>query len=104
MGPNQTAIITATLSDPLMHNGPVNKFDPGSVAAILALDDHPEPGDGQLQRFSVWAEPHVLVGDRSGRAVAYTHSYGLIRMSDKDGGTVLEWHRATNIKRVDSTA
>ena len=90
-----------------MQNGRVNKFDPDSVAAMLALDAamdyHPDPGDGPLQRFSVWEEPHVIIGDRRGRAVAYTRCYGLIRMTDIDGKTVLEWHRATDIRRVDPT-
>ena len=90
-----------------MQNGRVNKFDPDSVAAMLeldaAMDRHPDPRDGPLQRFSVWAEPHVIIGDRRGRAVAYTRSYGLIRMTTNDGGTVLEWHPAINIKRVDPT-
>ena len=93
---------------PSLQNDGVNKIDPTSVAAMLALDaamdDHPDPSDGPMQRFSVWAEPHVLVGDCRGRAVAYTRSYGLIRMSDSDGTTVLEWHRATDNKRVDPKA
>ena len=50
-----------------MQNDRVNKFDPVSVAAMLALDaamaNHPDPGDGPLHRFSVWAEPHVMIGD-----------------------------------------
>ena len=87
-----------------MQNERVNKFDPDSVAAMLALDYRPDPGDGPLQRFSVWAEPQVLIGDRSGRAVAYTRSYGLVRMTDIDGNTVLQWHRATDIRRVNTTA
>ena len=86
----------------------MNKFDPDSVAFMLALDaamdEHPDPRDGPLQRFSVWAEPQVLIGERRGRAVAYTRSYGLIRMTGKDGKTVLEWHRATDIRRVNTTA
>lgn len=96
------------LSYPSVQNDRVNKFDPDSLAAMVALDAameyHPDPRDGPMRRFSVWAEPQVLIGDRKGRAVAYTRSYGLIRMSDNDGKTVLEWHRATNIKRVDPTA
>ncbi len=90
-----------------MQNGRVNKFDPDSVAAMLeldaAMDRHPDPRDGPLQRFSVWAEPHVIIGDRRGRAVAYTYSYGLIRLYDDDDNRVLEWHPAINIKRVDPT-
>lgn len=74
------------------------------LALDAAMDEHPDPSDGPLQRFSVWAEPQVVIGERRGRAVAYTRSYGLIRMSGKDGKTVLEWHPANNIKRVDPKA
>ena len=42
-----------------MHNERVNKFDPDSVASMLALDDHPDPSDGHLQRFSVWARTAI---------------------------------------------
>lgn len=92
---------------PSMQNDRVNKFDPESVAAMLALDAamayHPDPRDGPLHRFSVWAEPHVIIGLRTGRAVAYTRSYGLIRMYDEDGNAALEWHPAGIIKRVISS-
>lgn len=40
---------------PAMQNGRVNKFDPESVEVMLALDaamdNHPDPKDGPLQRF-----------------------------------------------------
>lgn len=89
---------------PPVQNGGVNKFDPGSVERMLALDaameHHPAPGDGQLQRFSVFAEPEVMIGERKGQAVAYTRSYGLIRITEKRGVTTLEWHPAASIKRV----
>lgn len=90
---------------PSMQNDRVNQYDPDSVAAMLALDAamayHPDPGDGPLHRFSVWAEPHVMIGLRTGRAVAYTRSYGLIRLyDDDDDNAALEWHPAATIKRV----
>lgn len=90
-----------------MQNERVNKFDPDSVATMLALDAamavHPDPGDGPLHRFSVWAQPHVIIGDSTSRAVAYTRSYGLIKMRDDDGNAVLEWHAAVTIKRVNTS-
>ncbi|NVM98390.1 hypothetical protein [Arthrobacter sp. SDTb3-6] len=85
----------------------MNKFDPDSVAVMLALDAaiayHPDPGDGPLRRFSVWAQPHVIIGDRTGRVVAYTRNCGLIKMPDGEGNTALECYPAVSIKRVNPT-
>lgn len=96
--------MSAHLVGPTVENDQVNKFDPDSVASMLALDDamtrHPDPADGPLHRFSVWVQPQVMVDARMGCALAYTRSYGLVRFTDSNGSTSLNWYPASDIRRV----
>ncbi|WP_133159122.1 hypothetical protein [Arthrobacter glacialis] len=82
----------------------MNKFDPDSTEIMLAIIEaearHPDPGDGPVTRFSIWAKPWVKVGDVYGRAAAYTHSYGLVAWWDETKTHHLEWFPANQIKRV----
>lgn len=68
---------------------------------IAAEERHPDPTDGNPQRFSPWDKPLVKVGEIFGTAVEYTRSYGLIEWHEPDRASRVEWFPASDIKRVD---
>ena len=71
---------------------------------VAASDRHPDPSDGEPQRFSPWQQLLAKVGDLYGIAVAHTPSYGLVSWYAPDGTYRLEWFPAAHIKRVERNA
>lgn len=82
----------------------MNKYDSENNATMMAIIDaerrHPKPSDGQTHRFPHWDQPLVQVNAMYGRAIAYTHSYGLISWVDASRSKHVEWFPADLIKRV----
>ena len=87
-----------------MHTILMNKFDPDGHAILMAIIEaesrHPEPGDGAMQRFSIWQQPRVVVNGLEARAVAYTRRFGLLSWQEADGTRRTEWFPAELIKRL----
>lgn len=79
------------------------KFDNDNFQTQMAIDDacerHPDKSDGPVKRFGVFAQPDVTVEKITGKALAWTPSYGLITWTDTKGLQHMEWFAAAAIRR-----
>lgn len=80
------------------------KFDNDNFQTQMAIDDacerHPDKSDGPVKRFGVFAQPDVTVEQITGKALAWTPSYGLVAWNDSKGLQHMEWFQAGIIYRI----
>ncbi|MCD5341518.1 hypothetical protein LR392_04650 [Arthrobacter sp. AK04] len=77
---------------------------PEDVERIMARKDaeatRPIDDPAPVRDFPKYGRPLVKVAGIYGKAVAWTHMYGLIEWLDSSGKYHLGWAHSSNIKRV----
>lgn len=70
------------------------------MARLDADKSRPMDDTSPIRDFPKYGRPLVQVGSIYGRAVAWSHSYGLIEWLDASGKYHLGWAQSGNIKRT----
>lgn len=70
------------------------------MARLDADKCRPIDDTSRIQDFPKYGRPLVQVGSIYGKAVAWSHSYGLIEWLDASGKYHLGWAHSASIKRV----
>jgi hypothetical protein len=69
-------------------------------ARLNADKSRPMDDTSPIRDFPRYGRPLVCVNGIHGKAVAWSHSYGLIEWLDSSGQYHLGWAQSTSIKRV----
>ena len=70
------------------------------IARIVADNSRPIDDASPVQDFPKYGRPLVQVGMIYGKAVAWTHTYGLIEWLGSSGKYHIGWAHSSSIKRV----
>jgi hypothetical protein len=70
------------------------------IARLDADKGRPIDDTSRIRDFPKYGRPLVQVGAIYGKAVAWSHSYGLIEWLDASGKYHLGWAHSASIKRV----
>lgn len=70
------------------------------VARLDADKNRPMDDSSPIRDFPRYGRPLVRVNGIYGKAVAWSHSYGLVEWLDSSGTYHLGWAQSTSIKRV----
>lgn len=71
------------------------------TARMDAESSRPIDDPAPIRDFPKYARPLVYVGGIYGKAVGWTHKYGLIEWMDSSGKYHMGWAHSSSIKRVE---
>jgi hypothetical protein len=71
------------------------------MARAEAEERRPIDDPAPVRNFPKYGKPLVYVSGIYGKAVAWTHTYGLIEWLDSSGKYHVGWAHSSNIKRVE---